>query len=166
MEKPSIARGAKWEHAHSYSACLLRLDFLHRPRCAGFHQLHKKEFTLQVIRLKSNGTWCPGGTSLQVLHKVQELMSRTGRAPESLPDRIIFGSTCTNITDCTRKKVQVKFLESAREWHLTQQDSDLVTGVPRTEQTWKYNATRPAIHCANGGVGQTRFCDDKRICHQ
>ena len=37
-EKPSVARGAKWEHAHSKSACVLRLNLLHRPRFAGFHQ--------------------------------------------------------------------------------------------------------------------------------
>ena len=42
-QKPSISRRAKWEHAHTNSAYLLRLNLLHRPRFAEFHQCFRSK---------------------------------------------------------------------------------------------------------------------------
>ena len=68
--KLSIARRAKWEHAHCQGACLLWLSLLHRFRGIGFKssgtegrrgqgksdKCKKTETTLQVSRLTLNGT--------------------------------------------------------------------------------------------------------------
>ena len=70
---------------------------------------------------------CLGDTSLQILHKLQELMSVTGHARESFPDRIIFATTVNDITDYISKKVQGKRLDSAKE--VASYAADLVSGI-------------------------------------
>ena len=74
--------------------------------------------------------------------------------PESFPDRIIFTSMFNDITDYGGKKVQGKCLDSANE---------VATCAARfrpgywcfcgrgSEQTWKYNESRPTSHFADGG---------------
>ena len=117
--KKSIARGAKWEHASSKSArFFLKLNVLYMPRIAEFHQCvnnfgNKADVMRSVKCNKRNDIagqtietdWhvCPGDTSVQMLHKVQEFMSETGHASESFPDRITYASMFNDITDCTNK---------------------------------------------------------------
>ena len=96
---------------------------------------------------------CLGDTSVQLLHELQEFMSETGQAPESLPDRIIFASMFIDITNWESQKVQNKCLAQATEVALTRQDSDLVIVcfcAPGSEKTWKCNEERPSHQFADG----------------
>ena len=71
---------------------------------------------------------CLGGTSVQILHKLQESMSQTGHAPDNFADKIIFSSMFKDIIDYGSKKVQGSVWTVGKKWPLIQPDSDLVIG--------------------------------------
>ena len=56
-----------------------------------------------------------GDTSLQILHKLRTSLPENGCEPASFPDRIIFTSMFNDVTDYGSRKVQGKFLDSAKE---------------------------------------------------
>ena len=80
---------------------------------------------------------CLGDTSVQILDKLQEIMSETGHVPESFH------------TD-SRKKVQVKCLDSVKKVASYAARFRPCYWGPGSAQTWKYNESRPATHFGNG----------------
>ena len=73
---------------------------------------------------------CPGDTSVQLLHQLQELMSETSHAPGSFQDTIIFASMVNDHQ--LGKSGGAKHMPSSSErsgWLLTQQDADLAIFV-------------------------------------
>ena len=82
---------------------------------------------------------------MQILHKRHEFMSETGHAPENFPDKIIFAIMFNDITDHASKKVQGKFLDSAKE--VASHPTRFRPGYwcfcgPGSEQTWDCNESR------------------------
>ena len=84
------SRRANWDHAHSRSACILRLSLLNKPRFAGVCQcferirktrqkqswkvtLARTRATFVGTRFKLNGTSILADTSLQILQKTTNI---------------------------------------------------------------------------------------------
>ena len=75
----------------------------------------KTQTTLQVSRWTSNGTCVRDDTSVQILHTLQEFISGTGQANESLQDRTTFASMLNDIPNWESQKVQNTSLARANE---------------------------------------------------
>ena len=153
--KSSITRRADWDSAHCKSARPLRLSFL-----STIWEKKAETVTKSDNGKKTNDnaspsidiSWhvCPGDTSVQILHMLQEFMSETGHALES-PDRIIFSRMFNNITNWESQKVQRKYPAQADEVSTNAARFRLGCWFS-AEKTWTNNEQRPSHQLADGAL--------------
>ena len=90
---------------------------------------------------------------VKILHKLHELTSKIGHAPESVPDRIIFASMLNDITTGKVGGYKINVQLKRVTWPLAKQISDLVyrhfCGAG-SEKVWKYHEERPTHQFADG----------------
>ena len=140
------------------------VTLLHRSHDIRFSQCFtNREQKADAVMKSHNGTnrndfagqsidieWhvCPGDTSVQILHKLQEFMLETRHAPpESFPDRTIFASMFNDINSWEIQKVHNKCLAQAND--VATYSARFRPGYwcfcgPGEEKTWTYNEGRPS----------------------